>query len=302
MNDKVTLVTAFFSINRGSWKKDRRSDRKYFEFFKYWAGIRNDLIVYIEDESLKSEILDVRSKVSGVTTEVVVVDDIFNEDQELYLGLKNVNYSKLNAYRLLPDNPESINPEYNYIMMMKYHLLAQAIREFKITNNIAWIDFGYDHGGGNYSQDYFDFELKYQSDCVTMFSLFDVNTIDNLSAIDLILKMETVIQGSFVIGPADKMILMANDAIEAQKNLNCCGIMDDDQITLLMAYYKRKENYKIIHCAWHTSLYYLRENRIVACDETKDIKAFARKIKWLKIKLCCALRVFKELLRMSVPM
>ena len=243
-----------------------------------------------------------RANLSGVKTEVVIVEDIFGEDKNLYDGLKGVNYSQINAYRLLPHNPESVNPEYNYIMMMKYHLLMRAIREFQIVDNVAWIDFGFDHGGENYSKDFFDFELKYQSDHVTMFSLFDVNQIDNLSPIDLILKMETIIQGSLVIGPVEKMELMAKDALEAQMNLNCCGIMDDDQITLLMAYYKRKQNYKIIQCAWHTGLYYFKENKIVEYKEQRNIKVYARKIKWLSIKLSCTLRVLKKLIKMSVPM
>ena len=302
MRNKVTLVTAFFSIDRGNWKKDSRSDKKYFEFFKHWAYIKNDLVIYVEDESLRREILAVRANVLNAKTNVVVIENIFDEDKELYEGLKKVNYSQLNAYRLLPYNPESVNVEYNYIMMMKYHLLMRAIKEFGIVNNVAWIDYGFDHGGENYSQDYFDFELKYESDRITMFSLFDVKKIDDLSPIELILKMETVIQGSLIIGPADKMKLLTSDAIEAQENLNSCGIMDDDQITLLMAYYKRKENYQIIKCAWHTGLYYLRENKIVEYQEQHALKAFVRKIKWIKIKLSCALRVFKQLLKMSVPM
>lgn len=301
MKDKVTLVTAFFSINRENWKRDRRSDRKYYEFFKHWAGIKNDLIVFIEDESLKNEIFAVRPQNTGVKTEIVVIEDIFNEDKKLYDGLKSVNYSQLNSYRLLPKNPECINPEYNYIMMMKYHLLIRAIREFDIVDNVAWIDFGFDHGGENYSHDYFNFELKYQPDFVTMFSMFDVSKIDNLSPIDLILKMETVIQGSLIIGPSDKMELMAKDAIEAQKSLNFCGIMDDDQITLLMAYFKRKGNYNIVQCAWHTGLYYLREHIVVKFENKRNIKQILLNIKWLSVKAFCALRVFKELLTMGSP-
>ena len=301
MNDKVTLVTAFFSINRDKWKKFKRSDRKYLDYFKYWAGIRNDLVIYIEDESLRDEILATRAMIPNVNTEIIIVEDIFDEEIELYNGLKGVNYSQLNAYRLLPHNPESVNPEYNYIMMMKYHLLMKAIEEFEIKDNIAWIDFGFDHGGENYIQQYFDFELKYRLDSITMFSLFDVITIDSLSPIDLILKMETVIQGSLVIGPANKIKLMAYDAIEAQKKLNDCGIMDDDQITLLMAYYKRKDNYNIVQCAWHTGLYYLRDNKVVKCENTRNLKQVLHNVKWLSVKASCALRVFRELLRMNAP-
>lgn len=294
----VTLVTAFFDIDRERWHKFKRSDKKYLEYFKHWSHINNDLIVYIEDSSFEKEILSLRKK-SKSKTFVVLINNIFDEDARLYSGLKNVDYKSVNHYRLLPENPECISPEYNYIMMMKYHLLKKAITDFSLNQNIAWIDFGFDHGGENYSVSFFeDFSINYKKNKITMFSLFPPNEIYHLSPVDLILKMETVIQGSFIIGPVKLIEKMCSNAIDSQILLNKCGIMDDDQITLLMSYYLDEKNYEIVHCDWHCGLYYLRDGTIIKTNKKTSV---IKKIRWYFLKRKAAKRVLNHFKEMDIP-
>lgn len=52
-------------------------------------------------------------------------------------------------YSLFPDKPEVSNPIYDFVMYTKFWCLAQA-STVAATNKIAWIDFGFDHGGEYY--------------------------------------------------------------------------------------------------------------------------------------------------------
>ena len=89
MNDyKITLVTAFFPINRERWKGFERSNKKYLDYFKFWARIKNDLIIYTDKKS-SGYIKKVRDDFGRKNTKVIVIDDWTKIDEELYQSNKN---------------------------------------------------------------------------------------------------------------------------------------------------------------------------------------------------------------------
>lgn len=47
---EITLVTAFFDINRDTWAKFFRTAKDYLKHFDHWARMRNRLIVYTMPE------------------------------------------------------------------------------------------------------------------------------------------------------------------------------------------------------------------------------------------------------------
>lgn len=48
--------------------------------------------------------------------------------------------------------PECCNPLYNYIMYLKTYFLTDAINRGLVKNSmVAWVDFGFNHGGEIYS-------------------------------------------------------------------------------------------------------------------------------------------------------
>ena len=57
MEKEITIVTAFFNINRQAWKKFERTEEQYFEYFRGWAQLKNTIIVYCETENMKNKIL-----------------------------------------------------------------------------------------------------------------------------------------------------------------------------------------------------------------------------------------------------
>ena len=56
---EITLVTAYFDIGRGLWKKQERDNNKYIEYFRFWARIKNRLIIYTTEE-FREEIYEIR--------------------------------------------------------------------------------------------------------------------------------------------------------------------------------------------------------------------------------------------------
>ena len=49
---EIKIVSAFFDIGRGNYATFQRSNDKYFEYFKFWARIQNELIVYCDPENV----------------------------------------------------------------------------------------------------------------------------------------------------------------------------------------------------------------------------------------------------------
>ena len=58
MND-ITIVTAFFDIGREKFKGYERGNNKYINYFKFWARINNNIIIYT-NANFEKEIKQIR--------------------------------------------------------------------------------------------------------------------------------------------------------------------------------------------------------------------------------------------------
>lgn len=145
---ELTLVTAYFDIGRGSFAKYKRNNNKYIDYFKFWARIKNKLVVYTSPEFADS-ILEIRKSFDlGDKTIIKVIDDFRQIDSDLYARIKRTmnNTFSLNFHKET-DHLEAYNPDYNYITSIKYHFVADAVENNYAEGMIAWIDFGFNHGG-----------------------------------------------------------------------------------------------------------------------------------------------------------
>ena len=60
MDKELTLITAYFDIGRGEFDGNyARGNNKYIDYFKFWARMKNDVIIYTQPE-FKDEILEIR--------------------------------------------------------------------------------------------------------------------------------------------------------------------------------------------------------------------------------------------------
>lgn len=252
-NDKITIVTAFFPLNREGWKGFERSSLKYIEYFKFWGKLKNDMIIYTTKE-YKGEIEKFRSEVSANNTKLVIIDDYTQIDTELYSHIKNALENKLIIdFRLQPNNPESWNADYNYIMCLKSWCIQDAVKKQYAKGMIAWVDFGFNHNGEYYINEN-EFITEWKCNLSEKIHIFAINDLDDLPIYEITRRMHCYIQGNIIIAPdflwEEFWNLIKKNAIALAK----CGLVDDDQTIILMAYREKKELFELHKSEWFSQL------------------------------------------------
>lgn len=254
---EIVIVTAFFAIKRENWNGFNRSNELYFEYFKGWASMKNRLIVYVESEELRDRVIDFRQSVGlGDRTIVNVISNILEEDNELLKSIESAATSTHRNFRLFPNNPESWNPTYNYIMLMKQWCAADAVKRGQVDSEemLAWVDFGFNHGGGEYSSES-DFNFQWEYDFQDKINLFSTQPLDNRPIFDIVLSMDTYIMGMLLVGTAKYWEEFRILVRESMMELNKCGLMDDDQNIILMSVRKRPELFNVKVSSWNKVLF-----------------------------------------------
>ena len=80
----IRIVTAFFDIGRAHFEGYERDNETYFAYFRFWARIRNDMLIYCAPEHAE-RIKAIRAAFGlAERTEIVPVSDPFAVEPELY--------------------------------------------------------------------------------------------------------------------------------------------------------------------------------------------------------------------------
>lgn len=249
--EEITLVTDFFDIGRGQDKnKDlRRTAQRYFDEFKRWARIQNTLVVYTDSDSAEI-IKGIRAEYGlGEKTIIIQIDNLFELVPGLWPKLEKISHNKdfLN-FRYLPE-ASSNNPKYDYLWMMKYYFMNDAYERGLLSENVVWMDFGFDHGGITYSdaEDYnflwkYDFKNKIHISC-----LHDPDSVIGMQSLQF---QDDCVMGC-MYGLSRELVPifwhLVEDAMNALLMLDC---MDDDQQLVLMAYKARPEIFEVHVTDW----------------------------------------------------
>lgn len=249
----VTLVSAFFDIGRGNYKHYRRSAEVYFANFKKWTRIKNRLIVFCQNEVVRNKILDIRIGFGlGNKTEVVIIDDIFSIEHEIFLKMveisKDPNFLNFRLDKTAPEN----RADYNYIMYMKFYFMNEINLNYNITTqNIGWIDFGFNHGGRVFLfEEDFSFDLECElTDRVSLFYRFW--KVDERPMFEIVRNVQPdSIMGSFIICPRTHV----NTFWTIVKKCVCyflhMGFIDDDQVVLLLATRLEPDLFRLRKSTW----------------------------------------------------
>lgn len=249
--EEITLVTDFFDIGRGQDKnKDlRRTAQRYFDEFKRWARIQNTLVVYTDSDS--AEIIKGIRAEYGLEEKTIIIqiDNLFELVPGLLPKLEKISHNKdfLN-FRYLPE-ASSNNPKYDYLWMMKYYFTNDAYERGLLSENVVWMDFGFDHGGITYSdaEDYnflwkYDFKNKIHISC-----LHDPDSVIGMQSLQF---QDDCVMGC-MYGLSRELVPifwhLVEDAMNALLMLDC---MDDDQQLVLMAYKARPEIFEVHVTDW----------------------------------------------------
>lgn len=242
---EITIVSAFFDIGRGNMQGFERSSNKYVEYFKFWARMRNKLVVYT-DKITAEQVLKIRDEFKlQDRTQVIIIDNVYALEPEVYEQIQKAlaNEAAIN-FRNYPKNPESWNPRYNYVTFLKPYFVADAVKKGYVDGMIAWVDFGYNHGGENciHSSE-FDFLWCY--DFSPQIHLFAMEQPDDMPIFEVVKTMRAYIAGAIMVAPAELWIDFAKLYKESMLHLTHCGFADDDQTLSIMAYRERPELFEI---------------------------------------------------------
>jgi len=253
------LVTAFFDIGRKHYKNSSRSESTYLEYFKRWARIKNYLVVFCENESLKHEILQIRKNYNLENmTKVIIITNIFSIESDIYNRMKQIEVDEyFLKFRIEKSTPENI-AAYNYIMYLKYWFLYKiSLEEDTSFEYVAWIDFGFDHGGKLfYDENDWNFELC--ANHIDKVQLYFIS--DKLEDRPLFEVIRTVhpdsITGGFLLCPQSVLYQFWNCIKESIYNLLYLGLMDDDQCVLLLASRRNPELFELHQSYWFLAVTY----------------------------------------------
>ncbi|TQR33751.1 protein YibB [Campylobacter sp. MIT 99-7217] len=258
MNDQITIITAFYDIKRESIVGAERDIAKYLEYFSFWAGLKNELIIYT-DKEFKEDILNERKK-HGLEHKTTIIIKEFEsfEPQSLAL-IRNTfqNFDQTKA-RANPRNIECISAEYCFLMYMKVLCVCDSIQRGLGEENFMWLDFGFNHTDDFFTdKTQFNFTLinneKMSKDKMNFFKLKDEEK-DNLASIYF--SMKTFIMGGLLFGNKTAWREFHKHFREALKCFASMGLMDDDQIFLLWCVRNYPQNYTLHRSyAWFDSLY-----------------------------------------------
>ena len=243
---EITIVTAFFDIGRKHMEGFSRDSNTYLNYFKFWARINNKMIIYV-DSNLAEEVKNIRSNFNlDHKTTVIPIDDFKQLVPDSYLSIKKgLSHPLTKKFRKNPKAPEAYNPEYTYITFLKPWLVQNAIEKGLTSGMIAWVDFGYNHGGKTYiNSEEFNFTWNY--DFSDKIHLFHLNSLNNLPIFEVVRQMPVDISAGVIIAPSQYWKILVNSFVDSIHCLAKCDLSDDEQTLLLMSY-RESPNYFELH-------------------------------------------------------
>lgn len=248
---KITFVTCLFNIERDKTEIEgmSRDISTYLKYFDFWAGLKNELIIYTSKE-YKNDLMEIRKKHNlEEKTKIVLIDNIYEIAPNVYDNMCEIERDSCFKNFRYYENAMSNTAKYNYLIYIMYWAMNDAVERGLIKDKVAWIDLGFNHGGKFYTnRNEFDFEWNY-SFCnkITCFALFDPNTI---SAIDSLQFQKDCFMGGITVVDKNKMYFFWDCIKKAVDSLLMLECMDDDQQWLLMVYKKYPHEFEIKICNW----------------------------------------------------
>ena len=250
----VTIVTAYFDIGRENFNGKPRSNLKYAEYFKFWARIQNNIVVYT-DSVMAEQVKKIRDSFGLLDkTKIIIINDISKIEPQILNRLESiVRTDDFINYRYM-DNSADNNPKYNYIMLLKSWCINDAVEKGYAKGLVAWLDFGFNHGGSVFSnEEEFNYLWIAPVD-KNKISMFSIKDDDSKPIFRIIESYDVYMMGAPFIVPDKLANKFWNLIKNAMNSLLDCGFMDDDQTLMLMAYRKEPSIFDIKKSSWFMPL------------------------------------------------
>jgi protein YibB len=250
MKHDVSVVTAFFDIGRASWQLGkhasvfRRSCEQYLNWFGNLASLKNSMVIFTE-ERFADQVLALRCQ-HGLqsVTKIIVIENLFGAQGPLASQIASVSMTmrpELHAFVKNSEAPEFQSAKYVVLCLLKT-VLVNTVIKLQLNNSpqVAWIDFGYCRDG-----DRFDQTVPWCFDCGDRMNMFYLREPDDRPIFDIIKSGDVYFQGCHLVGPQHTWSRLQQLVDEAVASLLVCGLIDDDQTALLMAYRRDPELFRI---------------------------------------------------------
>lgn len=277
-NNEVTIVTAYFDIGRSSFAGYERGNNKYINFFKFWARIKNNVVIYTQ-KIFKDEIEQIRADFGlKDRTKIIVVDDIYKLEPVIYKRMCELEKNNVyQEFRYQKNNIDS-TAKYDYLMFLKNWCLKDAKDKGYIkTNFAAWLDFGFNHGGTTFIDPKdFDFLWEYPFD--EKIYIYGINKDEGLPIFKIVQSGEVYVSGAPYIVPVSLMDEFYSLILESLNSLLDVGLLDDDQTYLLMSYRKRKDLFHYDVLGWNMLIHKYGGKCLKIKDLSKDKMKFKDKL------------------------
>lgn len=253
--NELTIVTAFFDINRANFSRYPRTVEEYLNYFKFWARIKNKLIVYTYHD-MAIEVKKIREDFGLLDKTVIIeIDDIKKIEPDIYERMKSISNNKsFNDIRVI-NNAVSNGYKYDYVMLLKYWCLYDAVKQGHAKGMVSWMDFGFNHGDlcfTNSEEFSFTWSTKLNKDKIHLFSLKEIDT--TIPIFLHVIKLDDSIMGSPVILNSNKCEVLWHLVKTQMESLIRVGFIDDDQLLLLMSFYDSPELFEIHLSDWFMPL------------------------------------------------
>lgn len=288
MSNKITIVTGFFDIGRKDYTEIPRTNENYISYFSRWARIQNDMVCYVETQELADRVLEIRDQFGLKDKTVVsIVENIFSQEPELLAKMEEVSqnedYLNFRERREAPEN----KAKYDYIMLMKAYCLKDASENFVKDGYVAWIDFGWEHGGRAYESEK-DYEFEWSYDFGDKVNLFYIPPITQKPIFEMVRTLgPDCVMGAPIVCPVGKAAEFYNTTINSMWKLVEFGVIDDDQLVFTLAQRNHPELIELKPSYWFMPIRDYGGSHMRAKPPKK--KTFCQKIK-SKVKKLLGIR------------
>lgn len=249
------IVTAFWDVGRGGDCKIPRTNDRYFREFEQWARIKNKLIVFTDTDKVEI-IKSIRSKYNLQNNTVIIpIDNIFEIEHDIYTKMLEIEKGDNFTYKRIPD-AMSCRANFDYAWFMIYWCIAEAGKYCADETMLAWFDFGFNHLDHCYTNmEEFDFMWDCTENNMDKVHLYSMMDISNVSMWDCIQFQFDTIMSPFQLIPARLATQMWSYVKDAMKALLTIGVIDDDQMLLLIAAKNHPELFEVhISEMWYLAL------------------------------------------------
>lgn len=252
---KPVIVTAFWDVGRGDNCQIPRTNERYYLEFEQWARIQNKMIVFTDSDKVEI-IRKIRAKFNLQNNTIIIpIDNIFEIENEIYEKMSKIEQENNFEYKRIP-NAMSCCAKFDYAWFMKYWCISEAGKYCSKQEMLAWFDFGFNHMNHCYTDmEEFDFEWECTQTDLTKIHLYSMMDINNVSMFECLLFQFDTIMSPFQLIPAKLADRMWDAMKQAMIALLTIGVIDDDQMLLLICAKNHPEIFDVhISEMWYLAL------------------------------------------------